>query len=87
MQSTFAPGAICGPVRLGKELLNDQDLSMVAPQHMDLVYLATERVHAESKGKIIPTVDQLLCLIALQEKDVLYIAATGSGYNSNVPSC
>ena len=30
MQSMLAPGAICGPIRLGKELLNDQDLSMVA---------------------------------------------------------
>ena len=36
----LAPGAICGPIRLGKELLNNQDLSMVAPQHMDLIYLA-----------------------------------------------
>ena len=40
MQSMLAPGAICGPIRLGKELLNDQDLSMVASQHMDLIYLA-----------------------------------------------
>jgi len=43
MLSVPASSAACGPTRLGKDLLKDRDLSMVAAKHMDLVYCAAER--------------------------------------------
>ena len=79
MTSVPTSSAICRPARLGKDLLKDKDFTPVAPNYMDLVYSATEHVYTETKGRIVPTTNQLLYLVALQKKDVLYIAATGSG--------
>jgi replicative superfamily II helicase len=64
---------------LGKDLLKDKDLSMVADKHMELIYQAAGHVYMVTNGKIVPTIDQLHCLAALEDQDILYIAATGSG--------
>lgn len=43
------------------------------------VHHATAYIYTETKGKITPKIQQLLCLVDLEDKDVLYIAGSGSG--------
>lgn len=61
------------------DILRHHDLTMIPNQHLPLVYRAAERVYEETDGRITPTANQLQCLVALENEDVLYIAATGSG--------
>lgn len=45
----------------------------------DLMWQGAQLIWKATKGTIIPRLGQLQCFVELQSKDVVYVAATGSG--------
>ena len=52
---------------------------MFEPENHGLVCKAVELVYEASGKQIVPRYEQLDCLVRLQRRDIIYIAATGSG--------
>lgn len=77
--ATSAHGNPETPPPLLSALFSADELAQIRAEDRDYAQRAVNLVYAATRGRMTPRLAQLLCCIALQKKDVVYIAATGSG--------
>lgn len=60
-------------------LFSAAELAKIPAEEYDYAQKAIDVIYTATCGRMTPRIGQILCCVALRKKDVVYIAATGSG--------